>query len=160
MAGALEFYTNPGQIDEHGLALGEFPHCPGSTHIWEIGSEADWRRRAWYFLLRTYSMRKSGQCLFHLHFNNNTALHDQPKLPDRAVSEFCIRTTAERIHKFGSLLRIFAKLEHQRLYWSNDEAIVDNELKNRDEYSGHPVRSAMTSLPGYIPQDVDPFVMF
>ena len=160
MTGALEFYTSPDELDEHGAALSEFPRYQGDTNIWELGSETDWKRRAWYFLFRACCMRKSGECLFHLHFNNNSKLHDETMHDYPAVSEFCIRTTAERIQKFGSLMLIFAKLDHQRLYWTHDEATVDNELKNKDERCGDTVRSAMESLPGYTPQDVDPLVRF
>lgn len=160
MTGSLEFYTNPNKMDEFGQALKVFPRYEGTPHIWELGAEPDWKRMAWYFLLRAHCMRKSGQCLFHLRFNNNIKPHDKPMHPDPAVSEFCIRTTAERIQKFGGLLREFSKLEHQRLYWTNDEAILDNELENKDERTGNTVRSAMVSLPGYTHEDIDPFVRF
>ncbi len=160
MTGALEFYTNPNKMNEVGLALEGFPRYQGDKHIWELGSEADWKRRAGYFLLRAYCMRKSGQCLFHLRFNNNMKPHDKPMHPDPAVSEFCIRTTVERIQKFGGLLREFAKLEHQRLYWTNDDAILDNELENKGERTGNTVRSAMASLQGCTLEDIDPLVRF
>ena len=84
----------------------------------------------------------------------------QQKHADRAVSEFCIRTTPEGIKSFGNLLHKFSKLEHRRLLWANDEATVDNELINKDLRTADPVRSAMASLPGYKPQDVDPHFRF
>ena len=116
--GMLEFYLNADALLEWAEGMEKFPTHAKSVYLWEIGSEYLEDRFAYYFRLRLLTVDSLGHCAIQLRFNNNAAL------PDREISEFCIRSEAAQINRLGQLFREFSKLKHQVLHWT----LTDGQL--------------------------------
>lgn len=117
-SGRLEIYLNAEDLLKWAEGMEKFPMHAQSVQLWELGSEYPEDRFAFYFRLRLFTVDSLGHCAIHFRFNNNAAL------PDREISEFCIRSEAAQVNRLGRLCREFAQLSHRVLYWS----LTDGEL--------------------------------
>src|SRR5687768_3782680 len=88
VCGKLEFYLNADALLKWADEMEIFPRHATSVVLWEIGSERPEDRFAFYFRLRLFTVDSLGHGAIQLRLNNNAAL------PDREVSEFCIRAEA------------------------------------------------------------------
>jgi hypothetical protein len=111
----MEFYINTESLVEFADALEAFPKQKDHVFLWEIGSETPEDRWAYYLRLRAFTLNSTGHCAIQIRWNNNESL------PDRVVTDFCIKAEAGQINRLGELFRKFAKLEHQILEWSISE---------------------------------------
>lgn len=113
--GQLEFYTNPESLIEAADELEVFPTAIPSEFLWKLGSEKPEDRFAFYFCFRLFTTDLAGHCAIQLRFNNNQTL------PDREISDFCLVAEPNALLRLGKLLRQFAKLEDEVLFWSHTE---------------------------------------
>ncbi len=127
LCGKLEFYLNTAALIEWADAMETFPKHAQSVFLWDVGSERPEDRFAFYFRLRVFTVDPLGHCAIQLRFNNNA------ELPDREIVEFCIRSEAAQINRFGRLCREFAKLSHQVLDWS----LFDGQLYESTQDAEH-----------------------
>jgi hypothetical protein len=97
--GELEIYTTPEALVQCSEALSSFPRHSTDVFLWEIGSERPEDRWAFYFRLRVFLTRPTGQCAIHVRFNNNQ------DLPERQISEFCLPAEASQINRLGNLFQ-------------------------------------------------------
>ena len=111
LQGRLEFYCNASELIELADELETFPRHSSAEFLWELGSERPEDRFAHYFRLRLFTTDSVGHCAVQLRFNNNK------DLPDREISEFCIKVEPSELKQLGKLVRKFSKLEHEALYW-------------------------------------------
>jgi hypothetical protein len=91
LVGKLEFYLNADALTEWATELEIFPRHAKSVALWELGSERPEDRFAFYFRMRLFTTDSVGHGAIQLCFSNNEAL------PEREVSEFCIRSEAAQI---------------------------------------------------------------
>jgi|GEM_PF-711155 len=151
-SGGLEFYTNSDRLKALGKALIDFPSHERSNYLFEIGSERPEDRHAYYFRIRVFAKNNQSDCAIQLRMNNNNPPnHYQPKWPSYETSpqltDFEIDSDANNIKKLGGLLIEFAKLEHQRLFWTPVQGVVDNELPFLDRRTGDVIESALAAMP-------------
>jgi hypothetical protein len=111
LRGQLEVYINAKDLLELADELEAFPRHASAVYLWELGSEKPEDRFAHYFRFRLFTTDSLGHCAIQLRFNNNR------DLPDREISEFCIPAEPSELNRFGKLVRKFARLEHEVLYW-------------------------------------------
>jgi hypothetical protein len=112
--GQLEFYDNAEALSRVASELEVFPRHNGQVLLWELGSERPEDRVAFYFRLRIFVIDSVGHCAVQLRFNNNEAL------PDRELSEFCIRAEPAQLNRLAQLLKEFSKLKHEVLEWEGN----------------------------------------
>jgi hypothetical protein len=124
--GKLAFYVNADALIEWADALERFPQHAQSVFLWEVGSERAEDRFAFYFRLRLFTVDSLGHCVIQLRFNNNA------ELPDREISEFCIRSEAAQLNRLGRLCREFAKLNDQVLEWSLNEGQLYRSIEDAE----------------------------
>ncbi len=114
--GELEFYDNALTLLEIAEALESFPRDISDSFLWQLGSEQPSDNFAHYFYFMVHCYKKTGQSAIYIRFNNNR------DLPDREISEFCIKTYPADINRLGALFREFSKLETKVLEWSATSA--------------------------------------
>lgn len=113
--GQLEFYTAADALTHLADALVVFPRHATDEYLWEQGSEVPEANFAFYFRLHVLVTDRSGHSAIWLRLNNNR------ELPDRELSEFCIRAESASLNCLGRLARTFANLEHEVLRWQPSE---------------------------------------
>lgn len=116
---SLEIYVNADSIKEMASALEVFPRHALDAYLFEIGSEREEDRWAYYLRFRAFLTDALGHSALLFRFNNNR------ELPFRELAEFCIETEPASINRLGVLLREFLKLEHRTLYWTSDDGRLD-----------------------------------
>ena len=125
--GEIEFYVNADDLVEMANVLEQFPRHATHVYLFEIGSEKAEDRWAFYFRFRLCTTDSVGHCAIHLRFNNNR------DIPDREISEFCIPVEAAPLNHLGKLLRNFAQLRHEVLYWDTNEAKLYETLSDAEQ---------------------------
>lgn len=110
--GSLQFYVGTQELLKWAKEMGTFPVHARSILLWEYGSERNEDRCVSYFRMRVFAEDLQGHSAIHFRFNN------YEDLPDREISEFCIRTDPAPINRLGTLLGEFANLRHEVLEWS------------------------------------------
>jgi hypothetical protein len=145
--GALEFYSSTKTLQEIGSALSVFPQNERSGYLYQGGSEYPEDRFGWYLRLRARALNSGEECLLQLRFNNNERNDQERYFETPQLTDFYIRTYANSLQRLGGLLKKFAKLKHQRLYWTPDSGFVDNNLLYRDRIAGDTLEAARLSLP-------------
>ena len=145
--GALEFYSNTKTLSELGSELTKFPSHEKSRHLYQGGSEYPEDNFGWYLRLRAKALNSKEKCLLQLRFNNNERIDQERCFEDPQLTDFSIRARADSIQRLGCLLTEFAKLQHQRLFWTPSSGLVDNELAHSERRTGPTMESARLSLP-------------
>jgi hypothetical protein len=69
--GALEIYANAEDLSNVADALIGFPKSDDHVYTWELGSEDEKDRFAFYFRFRVFPTSLTGRCAVELRFNNN-----------------------------------------------------------------------------------------
>jgi len=110
--GRSEFYVGASELICWADGLEAFPQHARSVLLWEIGSERPEDRWAYYFRLRVFTVDAQGHSAIQFKFNNNW------DLPDREITEFCLRSDPAPINRLGQLFRVFANMQHEVLEWS------------------------------------------
>lgn len=134
--GVLEYYDNASAFKEWADALESFPRNGRSAFLHELGSERPEDRFAHYFRLRAFTTDRLGHCAIQLRMNNNS------ELPDRDISEFCIRAEAADINRLGALCRKFAMLNHEVLHWRLTEGELYETRVDAEQAAASDVRGA------------------
>ena len=116
---SLEIYINADSLSEIASALIAFPRHASDEYLFEVGSEREEDRWAYYWRFRAFLTDALGHSALLFRFNNNR------ELPYRELAEFCIETDPASINRLGELLMGFAKLQHKTLYWSPDASNLD-----------------------------------
>lgn len=111
-SGCIEFYSHGDELVKWADHLERFPRHPTDVFLYELGSERPEDRWSCYFRFRAFLTDSVGHCALHFRFTNNR------ELPDREISEFCIRAEAASINRLGVALRTFSTLGHELLHWS------------------------------------------
>ena len=145
--GALEFYSNTKILSGLGSDLSNFPSHQRSRYLYQGGSEYPEDRHGWYLRLRAKALNSMEKCLLQLRFNNNEKFDQERCFEDPQLTDFSIRAGTESIQRLGALLSEFATLNHQRLYWTPDIGLIDNELMHRERQAGNTLEAARLSLP-------------
>ena len=109
--GYLEFFAHAELLIEFADILEVFPRHSRDAHLWELGSERSEDKYAYFLRLRLFTTDSAGHSTIQIRFNNNR------DLPDRELSEFCIPVEPAALKRLGRLLREFAKLENEVLFW-------------------------------------------
>jgi len=116
---SLEIYLNADSLSEIANALMAFPRHASDAYLFEVGSEREEDRWAYYLRFRAFLTDALGHSALLFRFNNNR------ELPYREVAEFCIETDPASINRLGELLKEFSKLQHKTLYWSPEVSSLD-----------------------------------
>ena len=111
-AAEIEFYVGRQILSQWAEALEAFPRRRNDTYLWEYGSERPKDKWAYYLRLCVFTTDAAGHCAIQLRLNNNAPL------PEREISEFCIKAEAAAVNRLGSLFSSFANLEHEVLVWT------------------------------------------
>jgi hypothetical protein len=112
--GEIEIYANASDLSDAAAALAGFPKTDNDTFVWELGSERERDRFAFYFRLRVFQVSASGRCAVEVRFNNN----QQP--PDQQVDEFCIPAYPADLDRLGASFAAFSRLNSRQLDWIVD----------------------------------------
>ena len=113
--GSIKFYSHSEELVRWAERLECFPRHASDVFLTEFGSERPEDRFGCYFRFRAFVTDSVGHCALHFRFTNNR------DLPDREISEFCVRAEAASINRLGARLRSFAALQHQLLRWTPTE---------------------------------------
>ena len=110
--GALEIYAKASDLNDAAAAISGFPKNDNDEFVWELGSEDERERFAFYFRLRVFPLSATGRCAVELRFNNNQ------RPPDRQVVEFCITAYPADLDRLGGVLKTFSRFEGSMLEWT------------------------------------------
>jgi len=138
--GSLEFYLNRTDLDEVGENLARFPKHEISNYLYELGSEKPEDNFGHFFKL--FAFKRSV-----LPNDNNRRLDKNAWRHEPQMSEFCLTMTVESLNRLGQSISDFSKLEHQRLYWTAENSILDNKLIGLTDAHGDVIANAFASLP-------------
>lgn len=108
----FEVYANTSDLNDAAESLVGFPRTDNDTFLWELGSEDEQDRFAFYFRVRAFKVSPSGRCAIEIRFNNNQ------KPPNQQIVEFCIDAYPSDLDRLGTMLRSFGRLEDLTLEWS------------------------------------------
>lgn len=108
----FEIYANASDLKETAAALTGFPSNDDDTFLWELGSENEQDRFAFYFRLRVFRFSSTGRCAIELRFNNNQ------KPPDQQLVEFCIEAYPADLDRLGKMFDSFSRLEDSTMNWT------------------------------------------
>lgn len=111
----FEYYCNATDLEEMASGLEEYPRHSSDVYLYEFGSERPEDKWSYYFRFRAFLTNGLGNCAIQLRTNNNS------ELPDKELSEFCIKAETSQINRLGNLLREFSKLNHEVLEWDITE---------------------------------------
>jgi hypothetical protein len=118
-AASLEIYLNTDSLREMADGLEKFPRHATDNYLFELGSERQEDRWAYYLRLRAFVTDGLGHSALLFRMNNNR------DLPHRQLAEFCIEAEPANINRLGTYLHAFSKLEHRCLYWAIDESTLE-----------------------------------
>lgn len=121
-SGSLEIFCAADDLGEAAKVLTIFPRHSTDAFLWELGSEYPEDRFAFYFRFHVFALNSGGGCAIHLRFNNNL------ELPDRAVTDFCVKAETTKVNLLGELFSDFARLKHEELWWNTKAGGLDDEL--------------------------------
>jgi hypothetical protein len=108
----FEIYANASDLKEAAHALAGFPKRDGDSFLWELGSENERDRFAFYFRLRVFQFSSTGRCGVELRFNNNE------KPPNQQVVEFCIEAYPADLDRLSRIFDRFSQLEDPTMQWT------------------------------------------
>jgi len=146
--GSLEFYLNPENLNEIGEALANFPMHDKASYLFERGSEKTEDNFAWFLKFQLSSPGGlQNKFTLRLRFNNNEHLREFHFASDPQLTDFGFVMTGESTRNLGELLTEFSKLNHQRLYWTNETGVLDNGVLEPPTNHGHVVTEAFAALP-------------
>jgi len=96
------------------------------------GSELPADNRAWYFRFGIKNGKNEGQCRLNFRFNNNQDRSGMeiPREPPQLV-DIEIRTDFSEFSKLGKAIYEFSQLECHRLYWCEEQLVLDDKLQNK-----------------------------
>jgi hypothetical protein len=129
--GRSEFYIGASELISWADSMEAFPMHARSVLLCEIGSERpeDWW--AYYFRLRVFTVDAQGHSAIQFRFNNNR------DLPDREITEFCVRADPAPINRLGQLCRVFANMKHEVLEWSPTSGQLFTSIEDPEqEFAG------------------------
>ena len=121
--GDLEYYCNATDLKELGKQLVDFSGKRSEKIVYELGSEKPEDRFAFFLSLRVEPLDAVGHCAVIVRLNNNQTI------PEREVTEFCIKAEVADVNRLGKLLVEFGRLQHRALEWS----VQDGRLLKEDE---------------------------
>ncbi len=120
-SGAHEFFCSVDDVRRAGRELSVFPGHRNDEFLWELETiyPSDGGTGASFF--RVFVFNGRGHCAIQVRFDNNL------ELPDRAVTDFCIKAEAAKLNLLGDLLSKFARLKHGELWWDTQAGGFDDE---------------------------------
>lgn len=121
--GNLEYYCNANDLGSFGKQLADFSGKRSEEITYELGSERPEDRFAFFLSLKVKALDTVGHCAVVIRLNNNQAV------PERELSEFCIKAEVADINRLGKLFIEFGRLQHRALEWS----VYDGKLIKEDE---------------------------
>ena len=107
----FEIYANASDLNAAASALAGFPKHHDDSFTWELGSENELVRFAFYFRLHVFQIASNGRCGLELRFNNNR------QRPDQQVVEFCIEAYPADLDRLGRTFHRFGQLEDLTMQW-------------------------------------------
>ncbi len=116
--GTMQYYDNADSLISFAENLEVFPRHNSDVFLHELGSERPEDNFAFYFRFRAFTTNSIGGCAIQLRLNNNE------KLPELALSEFCIEAEPAAINRLGKLFREFSELNALTLEWDGTDGKV------------------------------------
>jgi hypothetical protein len=107
----FEIYANASDLNLAASALTGFPKYDDDSFTWELGSENELARFAFYFRLHVFQIGSKGRCGLELRFNNNR------QRPDQQIVEFCIEAYPADLGRLGRTFGRFGRLEDLIMEW-------------------------------------------
>lgn len=146
--GTLEFYLNPGDLENIGVNLLNFPLHEKASYIFERGSEEKKDNFGWYLKLQITSPGGlQNKFTMRLRFNNNENNREFHFAADPQLTDFGFVISAEDLRHLGKLINDLSTLEHQRLYWTPGSGTLDNNVQEPPKHHGHVEAAALDALP-------------
>lgn len=108
----FEIYANASDLNAAAESLIGFPKADIDTFMWELGSENEQDRFAFYFRLRVFQFSPTGRCAIEIRFNNNQ------KPPNQQIVEFCIEAYPSDLDRLGTMFKSLGHLEDLTREWS------------------------------------------
>jgi hypothetical protein len=110
----FEIYANASDLKDVAIALAGFPKQNDDSFLWELGSENEHDRFAFYFRLRVFQVSSTGRCGVELRFNNNQ------KPPNQQIVEFCMEAFPADLHRLANMFDQFNRFEDLTMEWAVD----------------------------------------
>lgn len=124
--GQLEYYCDPNDLKDIGMALRDFPKKIPDEYSYEIGSTKSEDNFAHYFALHASTTDRSGHCALQVVIDNNK------NRPNEGACSFSIIVEPNALVRLGELLIAFSKLKHREMCWTlsgdGDSLIKDNTV--------------------------------
>jgi hypothetical protein len=108
----FEIYANASDLNDAAESLIGFPKTDNDTFVWQLGSENEQDRFAFYFRARVFQFSPTGRCAIEIRFNNN----QEP--PNQQIVEFCIEAYPSDLDRLGTMFKSFARLQDMTMEWS------------------------------------------
>ena len=108
----FEIYANASDLNNAASSLIGFPKTDSDIFTWELGSEDEQKRFAFYFRLRVFQFSATGRCAIEIRFSNNQ------KPPNQQMVEFCIEAYPSDLDRLGTIFESFGRLEDLTMEWS------------------------------------------
>lgn len=107
----FEIYANASDLHDAATALIGFPKSETDIFIWELGSEDELDRFAFYFRIRVFQFATTGRCAIEFKYNNNQ------KKPKQQIVEFCIDAYPADLDRLGTMFERFSRLQDLTMEW-------------------------------------------
>jgi len=107
----IEIYANASDLKDVASSLLGFPKTDNDIFNWELGSENEHDRFAFYFRLRIFQISPTGRSAIEFRFNNNQ------KPPNQQIVEFCIDAYPSDLDRLGTMFEKFSRLEDLTMEW-------------------------------------------
>jgi hypothetical protein len=108
-----DIYLNVADLGDIGRALKGFPRQVPDEYTYEHGSEDPSERYACHFLMRAYTIGRTGRSGLHSRMNLND------EAPDDGLAEFTIQVEVAQLNRLGRLFLTFEKLQHLEFHWTD-----------------------------------------
>lgn len=108
----FEIYTTSSDLNDAAESLIGFPKSNADTFTWQLGSELEQDRFAFYFRVRVFQFSHTGRCAIEIRFSNNR------KPPHQQIVEFCIEVDPSDVDRLSRMLKSFARMEDLTMEWS------------------------------------------
>lgn len=127
-SGCTDIYCNVDDISNIGKALQNFPRTAEDEYRYEYGSSDPSKKFYRYFLLRAYTLDRTGRYALQFAMNLN---QDEP---EEGVCKFSFPVEMSAVNRLGKLFERFSLLLHLELRWTPSDGKVYEQYQEGEAH--------------------------
>lgn len=120
-SGTHEFCCYAHDIRNAGKALSGFPRHRNDEFLWRFSSTFPGDPGDGFSSFRAFVFNNRGHSAIQVKFDNNL------EIPDRAITDFCIKAEVAKLNLLGEIFLEFSELKHEELWWDTQAGGLDDE---------------------------------